>query len=139
MRDNVTRFGVSLPHSLVERFDETLAGLGYENRSKAIGDAVREFISQKTFREEGVVFGTISYIYDHHIPGVTSRLVEMQHDFEGSIKSTMHAHVTHEDCIEVLIVEGSGGSVKRLFGLISASRGVKNCRLSILENTTKNE
>jgi CopG family nickel-responsive transcriptional regulator len=132
MTDKVTRFGVSLPTSLVERFDETINQLGYDNRSKAISDALNEFINQKKISEKSNITGTISYIYDHHVSNVNKKLVELQHGFENNIKSTMHSHITHKECVEVLIVEGHSKEIQKLYGGLSAIRGVQNCKLSTL-------
>ncbi len=132
MIDRVTRFGVSLPTQLVERFDETLTELGYDNRSKAILDAITEFLNQKTITKDSNIIGTISYMYDHHVSNVNKKLVELQHGFEKNIKSTMHSHITHKECVEVLIVEGHSKEVQKLFGGLSAIRGVQNCKLSTL-------
>lgn len=135
MAERVTRFGVSLPRSLVESFDATLADLGYDNRSKAIQDAVNDFIKEKRInRGSERVVGTISYLYDHHVSGVNEKIVCVQHDFGGGITSMMHAHLTHHDCVEVLIVEGKGADVETLAGNLAAIRGVTNCKLSILES-----
>ncbi|MBD3388796.1 MAG: nickel-responsive transcriptional regulator NikR [Candidatus Altiarchaeales archaeon] len=133
MADRVTRFGVSLPGKLVERFDRLIEDLGYSNRSKAIADAVREFITQKRPRSNGKATGTISYLYDHHVSDVNKKLVELQHKHETSIKSTMHSHITHAECVEVLIVEGEAVKIRELYGGLSAIRGVENCKLSILK------
>ncbi len=130
----MTRFGVSLPKSLLDRFDAVIAELGYRNRSKALGDAVTEFITQKKV-EDCELMGTISYLYDHHVPDVNGRLVDLQHGFEHNIRSTMHSHITHSLCIEVLIVEGSSTEIQKLYGGLSAIRGVINCKLSTLKAT----
>ncbi len=134
MVDRVTRFGVSLPSKLCVRFDKLIVELGYTKRSKAIADAINEFISQKRVSSKGKIMGTISYLYDHHVSDVNKKLVELQHGYEKNIKSTMHSHVTHDECIEVLIVEGSADNIQKLYGGLSAIRGVENCKLSILNN-----
>ena len=131
----MTRFGVSLASNLVAKLDEALSELGYANRSKAIGDAVRDFLAQKQVSGSGKLIATISYLYNHHVSDVNSNLVELQHGFEGDITSTMHAHLSHDDCVEVLIVSGLAEKIKNLYGGLSAIRGVKNCKLSILGNT----
>ncbi|MFH1404299.1 MAG: nickel-responsive transcriptional regulator NikR [Candidatus Altiarchaeota archaeon] len=135
MVDRVTRFGVSLPSELMGRFDSAISKLGYSNRSKAIGDAVTDFISQKRVPDCGRIIGTVSYIYDHHISDVNRKLVELQHGFEKNIKSTMHSHITHHNCVEVLIVEGNAEEIQKLYGGLSATRGVQNCKLAILDKT----
>jgi len=132
MVERVTRFGVSLPRSLTDKFDRLLSELGYDNRSKAVADAVTEFINQKRTSTDGKAIATISYLYDHHTPDVNRKLVDLQHDFEKNIKSTMHSHITHNECVEVLIVEGESKEIQKLFGGLSTIRGVQNCKLSTL-------
>jgi CopG family nickel-responsive transcriptional regulator len=132
MTGRVTRFGVSLPNKLIEKFDKMINELGYTKRSKAIADAVTEFISQKRISKDGEIIGTISYIYDHHVPHVNKKLVELQHKFEKNIKSTMHSHITHNKCVEVLIIDGETKQIQTLYGGLSAIRGVQNCKLGIL-------
>ena len=137
MVERVTRFGVSAGQGLIDRFDEAIKHMGYSNRSKAICDAITDFLSQKSHKERGHMMGTISYVYDHHFRGVNSRLVEIQHGFEGCIRSTMHSHISAEICLEVLIVEGDFEDVNTLFGRLGATRGVKNCKLSTLLAASK--
>jgi len=132
MADGVSRFGVSLPNRLLNEFDTVLSGLGYASRSKALADAVTEFISQKRVAEKGRVTGTVSYMYDHHVCDVNGKLVKLQHGYEKCIRSVMHSHITHDDCVEVLIVEGMTKEIQNLFGGLSAIRGVKSCKLSVL-------
>ena len=128
-----TRFGVSLPANLVEKFDKHITELGYDNRSKAIHDAVLDFITQSSLKQAGGGFvGTISYVYNHHAGDVTHRLTELQHDHDDLIKSTMHSHITHDLCVEVMIVEGKTIEIQKLFGSISSARGVENCKIAAL-------
>lgn len=130
----ITRFGVSLPKKLVDRFDETIESLGYKNRSKAIQDALTEFINQKRINtKDSKVTCTISYLYDHHTSGVNSKLTEIQHKHGLRIKSTMHAHLSHHQCVEVLIAEGKPLEIQKLYGNLSAIRGVQNCKIAVLD------
>jgi len=135
--DRVTRFGVSLPGKLVERFDRTLAALGYDNRSKAIRDALTDFMAQSSWKSgEGRFIGSISYLYDHHVGDVTSELTEAQHRFSGLIKAVMHSHVSHSECVEVLIVSGMKREITSLHNQISSTRGVESCKLDVLKEVS---
>ncbi|MCX6694769.1 MAG: nickel-responsive transcriptional regulator NikR, partial [Candidatus Altiarchaeota archaeon] len=128
--DRVTRFGVSLPSRLVDRFDRTLLEIGYESRSKAIADAVTDFIAQNRWKAQaGLFVGSITYVYDHHVGDVTRTLTGAQHDYGSVIKAVMHSHVSHSECVEVLIVSGSGKKVIQLYNNLSSIRGVENCKL----------
>ena len=63
---NVVRLGVTFPPDLLKDFDDIIAKMGYESRSKAIQDAVRAFISEyKWLKEEtGSRAGVIMVLYD---------------------------------------------------------------------------
>jgi CopG family transcriptional regulator, nickel-responsive regulator len=135
MAERVTRFGVSLPKSLLSRFDKTLTELGYENRSKAVCDALHDFLLVNRLTQAGPIVGTLSYIYDHHVGDVNRRLLELQHGFTGQIISTMHAHISRNDCVEVLIIQCEAVHAQKLYGGISAIKGVRNCKISLLDKT----
>lgn len=131
--EEITRFGVSLPKKMVEEFDVLLQDLGYSNRSKAISDALRDFIIQRRWaRKKGEFVCIISYIYNHESGTVIHKLINLQHAYSNLIRSTMHSHFGKENCVEVIIVSGKREKIKRLFNEISTVRGVENCKFSVL-------
>lgn len=131
--EKITRFGVSLPEKLVEEFDNLISESGYSNRSKAIKDAITEFITQREWEKGKKEFlGIISYLYSHESGAVIHRLIEIQHSYSNLIKSTMHTHISKENCVEVIIISGNPKKIKKLYDEISAVRGVKNCKISML-------
>lgn len=131
--DRATRFGISIPQSLSKQFDETITKLGYANRSKAIQDALNDFIKERRWQTGvGEFTATLSFIYDHHTGDVTEKLTHIQHDHEKIIRSTMHSHITHKICCEVVIVKGEKEKLSSLADKIAATRGVLNCKLAVL-------
>ena len=131
--DRATRFGVSVPQGLSKKFDDTIKEFGYSNRSKAIQDALVDFVKEKRWeRGDGEFVATLSFIYDHHTGEVTEKLTSIQQDHDTIIRATMHSHITHDLCCEVLIASGPKKDLKKLCEKISATRGVLNCKLSVL-------
>jgi len=113
--DNVTRIGVSLEPELLVRFDELIAEKGYATRSEAIRDLIRKALVQESLKESGAhAVGTITMIYDHHKGSVKDVLTEIQHRHHTVISSSIHIHLDLEKCLEVLVVHGTVGEVKRL-------------------------
>ena len=134
--DRATRFGVSIPLSLSKQFDETVKELGYASRSKAVQDALTDFLKEKRRRQgDGSFISAISFLYDHHTGDVTHKLTTIQHDFDEIIRATMHSHITHSLCCEVLIASGPKKDLKELSDKIAATRGVLNCKLSVLSDS----
>jgi CopG family transcriptional regulator, nickel-responsive regulator len=129
--EKLVRFGVSLPEELHRKFDRHIELAEYSNRSEAIRDLIRNELVQKEWLEGEVdVAGTITVVYDHHTRGLTSSLVRLQHDFHDTILSTQHIHLDHDNCLEVIIVRGKAGNVRKLADRLKSTRGVKHCRLT---------
>ena len=129
---SVERVGISFEPELLESFDHLIKTKGYTNRSEAIRDLVRKALVEEQVRVgTGEVIGTLTYIYNHHEGDVNRRLMNLQHDHHTEILFTSHVHMSHEMCLEVLIVKGKTGNVTRLTDNIKAIKGVKHGEMVI--------
>ncbi|GAB7082160.1 nickel-responsive transcriptional regulator NikR [Megalodesulfovibrio paquesii] len=109
------RFGVSLDSDLLEKFDALCEERCYQTRSEAIRDLIRNALVQKEWEDtDNIVAGTLTLVYDHHKSDLAQRLTELQHDHHDVIISTIHAHLDHDNCLEVLILKGPGRDVQAL-------------------------
>ena len=125
----LVRFGVSIEEELLAQFDKQIHRKGYTNRSEAIRDLIRERIVEEESDQETV--GTITIVYDHHTHGLMEQLTHLQHSFEGEIKSVLHIHLDHHNCLEVLVVQGKGHVLKSFGDKLESIRGVKYGALSM--------
>ena len=130
----VTRFSVSLPPSLVKDFDDSWKSMGYENRSKAVHDAFRTFITEYTWtREENEeIAGTITLLYYLDKPALLNHIVETQHKFENVVVSSMHIHLTRNKCLEIIAVKGKADSIKKLSQELMTKKGVKQLKFTAI-------
>ena len=131
-KEIAARFTVSLPPALMRQLDEMTTEKGYTNRSLAIADMIRDHLvehRQKTGTEE--IAGTITLVYDHHKQHVQETLTGIQHDHHDLIISTLHVHLDHHNCLEVLIVRGKAAPVKRIADELIAAKGVKHGKLTV--------
>lgn len=109
----LTRFGVSLDEDLLEPFDELCRSKGYFNRSEAIRDLIRKALVQETWQtSQGQGAGTLTLVYDHHKNDLARRLMRMQHDDHDIIVTTLHVHLDHYNCLEVLVLKGEAARVR---------------------------
>lgn len=125
------RFGVSLDSDLLKQFDVLIKKKGYNNRSEAIRDLIRNDIVEEKWEddtEESV--GAITLIYDHHQHGLNSKLISKQHDSSADIKATLHVHLDHHYCMEVIVVGGEIKTIKKIADELIGLRGVKHGKLS---------
>ncbi len=134
MEQDLARIGVSLPENLLEKFDEIITKRGYSSRSEGIRDAIRGYIRYYAWMREveGERVGTISLVYDHNQRGLVNSLLDIEHEFSEIIRSSIHVHINHDMCLEVLIVRGEGRDVKNVTERIMAQKGVKHVKLTTI-------
>jgi CopG family nickel-responsive transcriptional regulator len=128
---DVVRTGVSLEHDLLEKFDEAIGKKGYQNRSEAIRDLIRDHLVAEEIDKNQVVVGTLTIIYDHHRPNLTEKLVEAQHRAGTAVLAATHVHLDHHNCLEVIIMKGRGAELQDLANGILSLRGVKHGQLVV--------
>ena len=131
-KQTVSRFSISLPPSLLQQLDVMTDEKGYENRSQAIADMIRSQLVEhrQQFGKEDIA-GTITLVYDHHKPHLQATLTDIQHDHHDVILSTVHVHLDHHNCLEVLLVRGKASAVKRIADKLITSKGVKHGKLTV--------
>ncbi|MGG1552105.1 nickel-responsive transcriptional regulator NikR [Paenibacillus ferrarius] len=131
-KENLVRFGISMPQSLIEQFDSMIAKMGYDNRSEAIRDLARKaLLTSSTMKPDETVAGTIVMVYDHHSTDLPITLTELQHDYHHAIISTMHIHLNHAQCLEILVVRGEVAKLRDLQQRIQVLKGVTYAELSV--------
>jgi len=126
----LSRIGIALDSDLLKRFDRSIEKSGYTNRSEAFRDLIRDrLVRERTSDPGAVVVGTITLIYDHHAHGIGEKLTEAQHENHDLVVSTMHAHLDHDSCLEVLMVHGTAARVTEFADRLIGLKGVQHGRL----------
>ena len=128
----LSRIGVAIDTELLEKFDELIAQRGYTNRSEAFRDLIRDDLVEKAWESpESNVVGTVTLVYDHHVRMLNEKLTDMQHDHHRLILSTLHVHLDHDNCLEVLVVRGKAGVVQKIANTLISVKGVKHGQLTL--------
>ena len=128
---DLARIGVAIDGELLTNFDKLIAKRGYTNRSEAFRDLIRNELVQQVWETSDVeMFGTVTLVYDHHVRMLTEKLTELQHKHHSSIISTMHVHLDHDNCLEVILVKGKASAVQKLADALIATKGVKHGRFT---------
>jgi CopG family nickel-responsive transcriptional regulator len=76
----VERIGVSLERKLLSNFDRLIARQGYQNRSEAIRDLIRQQLSSERLGDpKAKAVAAVFLVYDHHATKLMERLTSLQH------------------------------------------------------------
>jgi CopG family transcriptional regulator, nickel-responsive regulator len=133
----LSRIGVAIDSDLLKRFDSLIARRGYTNRSEAFRDLIRDDLVQVAWQSpDSEVVGTVTLVYDHHVRRLGDRLTDMQHEFHDHVLSTLHVHLDHHHCLEVLVVRGKASAIQKFADALIATKGVKHGRLTITTPAT---
>lgn len=130
------RIGISLPDTLLNKFDEIIEKRGYSSRSEGIRDSIRSYISYYEWMVDikGHRVGTIAVIYDHTQRGLSNALTDIQHHYSHIIKSSIHVYLNREDCFEIVVLDGEGREITELAEAMMALKGVKLSKLITAES-----
>lgn len=129
---DLSRIGVAIDSTLLEKFDKHIARRGYTNRSEAFRDLIRDaLIEHNAGKPDAMVVGTVTLVYDHHVRMLSERLNEMQHESFHNVLSTLHVHLDHDHCLEVLVLKGKASMVRKMADALISTKGVQHGRLTI--------
>ncbi|MDD1750468.1 MAG: nickel-responsive transcriptional regulator NikR, partial [Methanothrix sp.] len=62
--------------------------------------------------------------------GLVDNLTDIQHEFGSIIQSSLHIHLDHDNCLEVIVLRGEGQDVKGAAEKMMSLKGVKHVKLT---------
>ncbi len=131
-KPGAARFSVSADKVLLRQFDQLRKTQGYKNRSLAFADMMRDrLVDHRQDNADYDAAGTVTLVYDHHKPQFQQLLTELQHDFIGLIVSTLHVHLDHHHCLEVIVLKGTSSTLKSFASRLIGVKGVKHGKFSL--------
>jgi CopG family nickel-responsive transcriptional regulator len=125
----VERIGISLDRKLLRQFDRLMAAKGYSNRSEAVRDLVRDkLLEQQWAAPAGEAVATVLLVYEHDTMELSQKLTGLEHEDFHRIVASMHVHMDHDNCLEILVLRGPGREIQKLGERLISLRGVKHGR-----------
>jgi len=118
--------------NLLRKFDHLIQQRGYENRSEAVRDLVRDALIQQSWEEnEQIVAGSILLFYDHHQKNLLDELTKIQHNMHDYIIATTHFHLNHSSCLELIVVKGKAEHIQLLSNKLTSLKGVQYGKFTV--------
>ena len=132
MASELVRFSIAIPAKLLDEFDEYTARRGLlVNRSEAIRNLIRDALVDSELDDPAAdMVGSITLIYDHHTPDLTRKIDNVEHNYPDEIISSMHVHLDHHSCLEVVAVRGTVRQIDELANCLLGIKGIKYGKLT---------
>jgi len=129
----VSRISVSLPPDLLAELDRMVESRGYGSRSQAIGEMVNyQLAEHKRALGNEVMAGTLTLLYNRATRGLQGRLADIQYHHVAEVISSLHVHLTEDQMLEVILVQGPAAKLQAITDEMLAQRGVVTGRLQLL-------
>ncbi len=129
---DLCRVGVAIDSDLLEAFDALIAQRGYANRSEAVRDLIRAELNQTKIESPSQpVVGALAMVYDHHVRLLAEKLTQAQHEHHDAIVSTLHVHLDHDHCLEIVVLRGPREEVQTIADRLISTKGVLQGRLTL--------
>lgn len=129
---DIVRFTITIGDKLLENFDDLIKRKGYVNRSEAIREIIRNFITESEWEDgDKELFGTITLIYNHEVRQVNEVLNSLQHNYHNAIISSLHVHLDRHNCLEVVVVKGKSSLIKDMALKLKSVRGVNQVKVTL--------
>lgn len=131
MKDPLVRFGVAVQASLLRDVD-ALADQRGCTRSELLRDIARAEVGRAKVEVGVAAVGALTIVYDHHVRDLSEKLTELQHDLGDDVRAALHVHLSHDLCLEVIVLRGRSDRLRVLADQILALRGVKQGGIEII-------
>ncbi len=133
MASDLVRFSIAIPAKLLDEFDEYTSRRGLlVNRSEAIRNLIRDALVDDGLQDPAAnIVGSITVIYDHHTPDLTRKIDEVEHNYPDEVVSSMHVHLDHRSCLEVIAVKGRACKVNELANCLLGIKGILYGKLTV--------
>ena len=130
--EKLIRFSVTVPEELLTEFEAAYYSENRENRSEAVRNLMRKYISGERWKcNNREVYATITIVYDHHLPELTRKLTAAQHDCGDVIICSTHVHINHETCLECVITKGLACDIHKFIETLRNIRGIKSLNINV--------
>jgi CopG family nickel-responsive transcriptional regulator len=133
MRAPLIRFGVAIDAPLLSELDQLVAD-GGTTRSELLRDLARAEVVRAKVRVGVDAVAALTIVYNHHVRDLSEKLTEIQHGLGDGVRSAMHVHLSHDYCLEVIIIRGRSDQLQIVANQILGMRGVKHGGIEIVSD-----
>ncbi len=131
MKSSLVRFGIAMEDALLTKLDSLVEARGV-TRSEVLRDLVRAEIVRSEVGRGVPAVAALTLVYDHHVRDLTEKLTEIQHDLGDKVRSTLHVHLDHNQCLEVIVMRGRSDELRSVAERLIATRGVTHGGIEII-------
>ncbi|MEJ2625512.1 MAG: nickel-responsive transcriptional regulator NikR [Pseudolabrys sp.] len=134
------RITITIDDDLLDVVDTLKQQRGYDSRSEAFRDIVRDVANRQRAEESGALcIAVLSYVFDYETRDLAQRLTRIQHEHHDMFAANMRVPLDHASCLELSALRGRSRAVRELSDRITTQRGVRHASLHVVPVTVSSK
>ena len=127
------RITITIDDDLLAVVDTLRQQRGYESRSEAFRDIVRDMASRERVQADNAMcIAVLSYVFDYETRDLAQRLTRLQLEHHDLVAANMRVPLDHGSALEISALHGPARAVEAVADEIGTQRGVRHASLHVV-------
>lgn len=113
--------------------DQKIVAEQYESRSQAIVDMIHHHLTIVDVKNNEVMVGTFTLLYDRTISHIRMHIDELQRQYFEQVISSLNIPLNNDKILEVMLMQGTSTDLKKISQQFIALKGVMKGHLELMD------
>nr|WP_171503663.1 transcriptional regulator [Acinetobacter haemolyticus] len=113
--------------------DQKIVDQHYESRSQAILDMINRHLIDDLAKNDEVMVGTLTLLYDVSLKPLRTQLVDLQQQYLAQVISSLHIQLDDNKVLQVMLMQGVSSDLKAISQQFIALKGVIKGHLELMD------
>lgn len=132
-KKKLTRISITVPEDSLMALDQKIVAEQYESRSQAIVDMIHHHLTIVDVKNNEVMVGTFTLLYDRTISHIRMHIDELQRQYFEQVISSLNIPLNNDKILEVMLMQGTSTDLKKISQQFIALKGVMKGHLELMD------
>lgn len=132
-KQKLARISITVPETTLNALDQKIVDQHYESRSQAILDMINRHLIDDLAKNDEVMVGTLTLLYDVSLKPLRTQLVDLQQQHLAQVISSLHIQLDDDKVLQVMLMQGVSSDLKAISQHFIALKGVIKGHLELMD------
>ncbi|ENW96360.1 CopG family ribbon-helix-helix protein [Acinetobacter sp. NIPH 298] len=132
-KQKLARISITVPETTLNALDQKIVDQHYESRSQAILDMINRHLIDDLAKNDEVMVGTLTLLYDVSLKPLRTQLVDLQQQYLAQVISSLHIQLDDDKVLQVMLMQGVSSDLKAITQQFIALKGVIKGHLELMD------
>lgn len=132
-KHKLARMSITVPEQTLTALDQKICDQHYESRSQAIVDMINKHLIADHIRQNAVMVGTLTLLYDFSTKSLHMQIIDLQQQFLTQVVSSLHIQLDDQKILQVMLMQGVSNELQQISQQFIALKGVIKGHLELMD------